>query len=89
LRNARHATDERPLEEGCPCVACRHGRRYLRHLFLAGEMLGPVLASIHNLTFYQRLVARLRKGIVSGSLPAVVAELRRGMAAGDDRGTDP
>jgi queuine/archaeosine tRNA-ribosyltransferase len=52
-------------------------------------MLGPVLASIHNLTFYQRLVARLRKGIVSGSLPAVVAELRRGMAAGDDRGTDP
>ncbi len=89
LRNARHATDERPLEEGCPCVACRHGRRYLRHLFLAGEMLGPVLASIHNLTFYQRLVARLRKGVVSGSLPAVVAELRRGMAAGDDRGTDP
>jgi queuine/archaeosine tRNA-ribosyltransferase len=52
-------------------------------------MLGPVLASIHNLTFYQRLVARLRDGIVSGSLPALVAELRRGMAAGDDRGTDP
>ncbi|RLS83612.1 MAG: tRNA guanosine(34) transglycosylase Tgt [Planctomycetota bacterium] len=89
LRNARHATDERPLEEGCPCVACGHGRRYLRHLFLAGEMLGPVLASIHNLTFYQRLVARLREAIVSGSLPAVVAELRRGMTAGDDRGTGP
>jgi queuine tRNA-ribosyltransferase len=89
LRNARHATDPRPLEEGCPCIACRHSRGYLRHLFLAGEMLGPVLASIHNLTFYQRLVARLRDGIVSGSLPAVVAELRRGMAAGDDRGTDP
>ena len=87
LRNARHATDERPLEEGCPCVACRHGRRYLRHLFLAGEMLGPVLASIHNLTFYQRLVARLREAIVAGSLLTVVAELRRGMAAGDDRGT--
>jgi queuine tRNA-ribosyltransferase len=87
LRNARHATDERPLEEGCPCVACRHGRRYLRHLFLAGEMLGPVLASIHNLTFYQRLVARLREAIVAGSLLTLVAELRRGMAAGDDRGT--
>jgi queuine tRNA-ribosyltransferase len=56
---------------------------------LAGEMLGPVLASIHNLTFYQRLVARLREAIVSGSLPAVVAELRRGMTAGDDRGTGP
>jgi queuine tRNA-ribosyltransferase len=89
LRNAQHATDPRPLEAGCPCLACRHSRSYIRHLFLAGEMLGPILASIHNLTFYQRLVARLRDGIVSGSLPAVVAELRRGMAAGDDRGTDP
>jgi queuine tRNA-ribosyltransferase len=86
LRNARHAADERPLEEGCPCLACRHDRRYLRHLFMAGEMLGPVLASIHNLTFYQRLVARLRTAIVAGTLPAVAAELRRGMAAGDDRG---
>ena len=89
LRNAIHAGEDRPLEAGCPCVACRHGRGYLRHLFLAGEMLGPVLASIHNLTFYQRLVARLREAIVSGSLPAVVAELRRGMTAGDDRGTGP
>jgi len=87
LRNARHAADERPLEEGCPCLACRHDRRYIRHLFMAGEMLGPVLASIHNLTFYQRLVARLRDAIVAGRLPAVAAELRRGMAGGDERGT--
>jgi queuine tRNA-ribosyltransferase len=86
LRNARHAADERPLEEGCPCIACRHGRRYLRHLFLAGEMLGPVLASIHNLTFYQRLVARLRRAIVAGTLQAAAAELRRSMASGDDHG---
>jgi queuine tRNA-ribosyltransferase len=78
LRNARHATDQRPLEEGCPCVACRHGRSYLRHLFLAGEMLGPVLASIHNLTFYQRLVARLREAIVAGRL----AETSRDLLAG-------
>jgi queuine tRNA-ribosyltransferase len=87
LRNARHAADERPLETGCPCLACRHDRRYVRHLFMAGEMLGPVLASIHNLTFYQRLVARLREAIVAGRLPAVAAELRRGMADGDERGT--
>ncbi|NDC53612.1 MAG: tRNA guanosine(34) transglycosylase Tgt [Planctomycetia bacterium] len=75
LRNACHARDERPLEEGCPCLACRHGRSYLRHLFLAGEMLGPVLASIHNLTFYQRLVARLRAAIVEGTFAAAAAEL--------------
>ena len=75
LRNACHAHDQRPLEEGCPCLACRHSRSYLRHLFMAGEMLGPVLASIHNLTFYQRLVARLRAAIVAGTFAAVAADL--------------
>jgi queuine tRNA-ribosyltransferase len=81
LRNALHAADDRPLEEGCPCVACRHGRRYLRHLFLAGEMLGPVLASIHNLTFYQRLVARLRAAIVAGHFDRTRRELLAAIAA--------
>lgn len=80
LRNARHAAVDRPLEEGCPCIACRHGRGYIRHLFLAGEMLGPILASIHNLTFYQRLVARLREAIVAGRLAATARELSAAMA---------
>ena len=79
LRNAIHARDQRPLEEGCPCLACRHGRSYLRHLFLAGEMLGPVLASIHNLTFYQRLVARIRAAIRAGRYVAERAELLAGL----------
>jgi queuine tRNA-ribosyltransferase len=74
LRNAQHATDPRPLEADCPCLACRHSRSYLRHLFLAGEMLGPILASIHNLTFYQRLVARLRDGVLAGRFDAVCRE---------------
>jgi queuine tRNA-ribosyltransferase len=80
LRNARHAAVDRPLEEGCPCIACRHGRGYIRHLFLAGEMLGPILASIHNLTFYQRLVARLREAIVAGRLAVTARELSAAMA---------
>jgi len=75
LRNAMHASDDGPLERDCACVACRHGRGYLRHLFLAGEMLGPVLASIHNLTFYQRLMARLRAAIVTNRLAAEAAVL--------------
>ena len=75
LRNLCHATDPGPLEEGCPCLACRHSRSYIRHLFLAGEMLGPILASIHNLTFYQRLVARLRAAIVDGSFESLRREL--------------
>jgi queuine tRNA-ribosyltransferase len=77
LRNARHATDPSPLEADCPCFACRHSRSYIRHLFLAGEMLGPILASIHNLTFYQRLVARLREAVVEGRFES----LRRDLAA--------
>jgi queuine tRNA-ribosyltransferase len=72
LKNARYAHDQQPLEEGCPCIACRHSRSYLRHLFQAGEMLGPVLTSIHNLSFYQRLVTRLREAIVAGRFAATV-----------------
>jgi queuine tRNA-ribosyltransferase len=63
LRNACHERDPRPLEEGCPCPACRHSRGYLRHLFMAEELLGPVLVSLHNLTYYQRLMADIRAAI--------------------------
>jgi queuine tRNA-ribosyltransferase len=63
LRNVRYATDERPLEDGCPCPACQRSRGYLRHLFIADEMLGPVLLSAHNITYYQRLMAGAQKAI--------------------------
>jgi queuine tRNA-ribosyltransferase len=82
IKNARFANEQRPLEEGCPCVACRHSTSYIRHLFLAGEMLGPILASIHNLTFYQRLVARLRAAIMAGEFTATRLDLLRRSAGG-------
>lgn len=63
LRNAVHRRDPRPLEADCPCLACRHSRAYLRHLFQAREMLGPILASLHNLSYYQRLVLGARQAI--------------------------
>lgn len=63
LRNAVHELDQSPLEPGCPCPACQHSRGYLRHLFQAKEMLGPILTSIHNLTYYQRLMAEAREAI--------------------------
>ena len=66
LRNEIHKRDERPLEQGCPCLACRHSRAYLRHLFLADEMLGPILLTHHNLTYYQRLLAGVREAIEAG-----------------------
>jgi queuine tRNA-ribosyltransferase len=86
LRNARYAVDHQPLEEDCPCPACRHSRSYLRHLFLAGEMLGPILASIHNLTFYQRLVARLREAIVAGRFAEVAGEVTAAWRPAGDTG---
>jgi queuine tRNA-ribosyltransferase len=63
LRNAQYQRDDRPLDETCPCPACKRSRGYLRHLFMAKEMLGPILLTIHNLTYYQRLVARAREAI--------------------------
>jgi queuine tRNA-ribosyltransferase len=86
LKNARHAGEQGPLEEGCPCLACRHSRSYLRHLFLAGEMLGPILTSIHNLTFYQRLVGLLREAIVAGRFPAVARQVAKSWSAADRSG---
>jgi len=77
LRNRRHERDERPLEEGCPCPACRHSRGYLRHLFMAREMLGPILLSIHNLSYYQRLLAAARRAIERDDFePFCAAKLR-------------
>jgi queuine tRNA-ribosyltransferase len=66
LRNRKHQNDTRPLDSTCPCPACKHSRGYLRHLFLAKEMLGPILLSAHNLTFYQRLVTDARAAIAEG-----------------------
>lgn len=64
LRNLQHAENPEPIDPGCPCLACRHSRGYVRHLFQAGEMLGPILLSHHNLTYYQRLMAEARQAIV-------------------------
>jgi queuine tRNA-ribosyltransferase len=63
LRNEKYQRDSRPLDETCPCPACQRSRGYLRHLFMADEMLGPILLAIHNLTYYQRLVAEARQAI--------------------------
>jgi queuine tRNA-ribosyltransferase len=71
IRNARHARDPRPADESCGCYTCRHfSRGALRHLALAKEMLGAQLASLHNLHFYQRLMAAIRSDLRNGTFPA-------------------
>ena len=67
LRNACHRRDSAPLESDCPCYTCRHfSRAYLHHLFLAKEMLGPTLVSLHNLAYYLRLMSEARQAIEEG-----------------------
>ena len=78
MRNRVHQEEVRPLEEDCPCPACRHSRGYLRHLFVAGEMLGPVLLSLHNLTYYQRLLAGARQAIAEDRLLEVIDQKKAG-----------
>ena len=75
LRNERYRLDSGPLEADCDCETCgRFSRGYIRHLFNAGEMLGPTLTSIHNLRFYQRFMTRIRELIREGGLARIVTE---------------
>jgi len=74
LRNARHAEHSGPLDERCECTACaQYSRAYLHHLVKSGEILGAMLLTEHNLTFYQDLMAGLRDAIGKGRLEKFAA----------------
>ncbi len=67
IRNACFARDSRPIEEGCGCYTCQHfSRAYLRHLYMAGEMLAPRLNTVHNLHYYMELMTEMRRAISEG-----------------------
>ncbi|MEQ8655202.1 MAG: tRNA guanosine(34) transglycosylase Tgt [Kiloniellales bacterium] len=84
IRNARHAADPRPLDPACPCPTCtRFSRAYLHHLGKAGEMLGPILMTQHNLSFYQRLMADLRQAIEEGRSQDFAAAFAEEQGRGD------
>ena len=84
LRNARHAEDPRPLDETSDCPASRdYGRAYLHHLVRAGESLGGMLLTWHNLAYYQTLMAGMRDAIERGRFEAFADEVREGWARGD------
>ena len=101
VKNAVHARDDSPIDAACDCPACRRGgagmfsRGTLRHLFTAGEMLAPILLSLHNLRFYHRLLAELRAAIREERTEAfAAAELarwgdRRNVAATNPPPGDP
>ena len=80
MRNQVHTRDQNPIEADCPCLACKHSRAYIRHLFQSDEMLGPILLSIHNLTFYQRLMSWARAAIDEDRYDEFLIEQRTKLA---------
>ena len=81
IRNARHKTDERPLDATCTCTTCASfSRAYLHHLDRCGEMLGPMLASVHNLHYYVNLMREVREALDTGAFAEFARRFR------EDRG---
>jgi queuine tRNA-ribosyltransferase len=85
IKQARYAGDERPLDEGCSCYTChRFSRAYLRHLYLAQELLAYRLNTLHNLNFYMTLMGEIRRAIRVGGLSALVTRVRDGYQRGPE-----
>jgi queuine tRNA-ribosyltransferase len=84
IRNARHKEDERPLDETCSCHTCASGfsRAYLHHLDRCGEMLGPMLATIHNLHYYVNLMREVRQALDEGRFEAFRVQFKADRARG-------
>src|SRR4030095_16555077 len=84
LRNARHAADPRPLDEQSKCAAARdYSRAYLHHLVKANEMLGAMLLSMINLSYYQELMAGIREAITARRFENFRREINDGWGRGD------
>lgn len=78
IRNAQHAEDQAPLDEGCDCPVCRkYSRAYLHHLIRSKEILGAMLMTQHNLHYYQNLMAGMRNAISQARFAGFAADFRR------------
>jgi queuine tRNA-ribosyltransferase len=90
LKNAKYAEDTRPLDPECACPACRrYTRAYIHHLIRAGEILGPMLLTWHNLHYYQDVMRDIRAAIVEGRFAAWRKDFERRLtAAGEEHGEE-
>src|SRR3954464_13329517 len=83
IRNAKHKTDERPPDPTCACPTCaQFSRAYLHHLDRCSEMLGPMLASVHNLHYYVNLMRQVRESLEAGRFAAFAAQFRADRSRG-------
>jgi queuine tRNA-ribosyltransferase len=77
IKHAEYKEDSRPIDETCRCLVClKHSRAYLRHLFMAGEILASVLNTIHNIYFYLDTMERIRQFIEFRRFDELLAEVR-------------
>ena len=87
IKNSKYADDTAPIDPNCSCLACRnYSRAYIQHLFKVGEMLGPQLASIHNLTHYLSLMRRIRESIENDTFTELYSKIKLRWAALDLHG---
>ncbi|UCF77966.1 MAG: tRNA guanosine(34) transglycosylase Tgt [Candidatus Eiseniibacteriota bacterium] len=87
VKNIEYAKDRRPLDEECDCYTCRNfSRAYLRHLFQAGELLGPRLATLHSLRFFFRMMAEMRSSIMESRFSQWRADFLRKYESGEGIG---
>jgi queuine tRNA-ribosyltransferase len=85
IRNEQYRADEGPIEQDCPCPTCQQfSRAYLRHLFLAKEMMGPILLTVHNLWFFQRFLQRIRDLIPTGDWARLLEDYPTAGAPSED-----
>ena len=90
IKNARHAEDQRPIDEACSCPACsRFSRAYLHHLFKADEVQGLMLLSWHNIQYYQDLMADMRAAIEAGRFAQFEKDFHAMQSLGDIDPLDP
>jgi queuine tRNA-ribosyltransferase len=85
IKNARYREDRGPLDAACGCYTCRNfSRSYLRHLFLAGEILFSVLATLHNMRHYLDIMRRIRQSILLGDFPELLRANRIAAVVGNE-----
>jgi len=85
IKNTRYRDDPQPIDDACGCAVCaRYSRAYVRHLYMSGEILGSVLNSLHNISFYLDMMIMMRQAITLGTFEEFSDSFLSGIARGQD-----
>jgi len=85
IKNSRYKEDSQPIDEDCRCAVCsRYSRAYVRHLYMSGEILGSVLSTLHNISFYLDMMGMMRQAIPLGTFNEFRNSFLSGLARGQD-----